>query len=64
MQAPSEFEYNPSGEPSVRILPSDEASEGTRNRAGHRGGEDQPEFTPSLTPKQVRIRHCYLSSAN
>ena len=45
--------YDPSDAPAVAILASYEASEGVRDELGRLKFHDQPDFTPSLTPKQV-----------
>ena len=45
--------YDPPSAPSVAILASYEASEGTRDELGRLKFHDHPDFTPTLTPKQV-----------
>ena len=45
--------YDPPDAPAVAILASYEPSEGVRDELGRLKFHDHPEFTPSLTPKQV-----------
>jgi len=47
--------YAPPDAPAVAILASYEASEGTRDELGRLKFHDHPDFTPSLTPKQVPL---------
>ena len=54
LQAADLAAYDPPTAASVAIVASYEPSDGARDDLGRLRFDDHPEFTPSLTPKQVR----------
>ena len=54
VQAAAPAVYDPPDAAAVAIVASYEPSDGARDELGRLRFDDHPEFTPSLTPKQVR----------